>query len=168
MIAHLFLRRIELYCLVSGGVGRHAFDLGDRRQLVLPVASTILADRDGQSSRPPANSCAGHRLCRYTVWANSIDTPTDSHKDHYVNWAEYQPQALHVGNQDPLRRRLALFTPHFPQIGAAESPWRCCWPVGASASAARSVLWPVNAVNWQPCPNGRASATGGRQKRSAS
>ena len=85
MIAHLFLRRIELYCLVSGGVGRHAFDLGDRRQLVLPVASTILADRDGQSSRPPANSCAGHRLCRYTVWANSIDTPTDSHKVHYVN-----------------------------------------------------------------------------------
>ena len=85
MIAHLFLRRIELYCLVSGGVGRHAFDLGDRRQLVLPVASTILADRDGQSSRPPANSCAGHRLCRYTVWANSIDTPTDSHNCHYVN-----------------------------------------------------------------------------------
>ena len=56
----------------------------DRRQLVLPVATTILAGRDGQSSRPPANSCAGHRLCRYTVRANSIDTPPDSHKGHYV------------------------------------------------------------------------------------
>ena len=48
-------------------VGLERFDElpGDRRQLILPVASTILADRDGQSSRPPANSCAGHRLCRY-------------------------------------------------------------------------------------------------------
>ena len=63
----------------------HRSAAGDRRQLVLPVASTILADRDGQSSRPPANSCAGHRLCRYTVKANSIDTPSDSHRDHYVN-----------------------------------------------------------------------------------
>ena len=51
----------------------------DRRQLVLPVATTILAGRDGQSSRPPASSCAGHRLCRYTVRVNSIDTPSDSH-----------------------------------------------------------------------------------------
>ena len=42
-----------------------------------------------------------------------------------MNLAEYQPQALHVGNQDPLRRRLTLFTPHFPQIGAAGSAWRC-------------------------------------------
>ena len=58
---------------------------GDRRQLVLPVATTIFAGRDGQSSRPPANSCAGHRLCRYTVRANSIDTPSDSRKSHYVN-----------------------------------------------------------------------------------
>ena len=34
MIAHLFLRRIELYCLVSGGVGRHAFDLGLEEDLL--------------------------------------------------------------------------------------------------------------------------------------
>ena len=52
---------------------------------VLPVATTILAGRDGQASRPPASSCAGHRLCRYTVRVNSIDTPSDSHKGHYVN-----------------------------------------------------------------------------------
>ena len=57
----------------------------DRRQLVLPVATTILAGRDGQASRPPASSCAGHRLCRYTVRVNSIDTPSDSHNCHYVN-----------------------------------------------------------------------------------
>ena len=57
----------------------------DRRQLVLSVATTILAGRDGQSSRPPASSCAGHRLCRYTVRVNSIDTPSDSHNCHYVN-----------------------------------------------------------------------------------
>ena len=50
----------------------------DRRQLVLPVATTILAGRDGQSSRPPGSSCAGHRLCRYTVRANSIDTRVGS------------------------------------------------------------------------------------------
>ena len=56
----------------------------DERQLVLPVATTIFAGRDGQSSRPPASACAGHRLCRYTVRANSIDTPSDSHKGHYV------------------------------------------------------------------------------------
>ena len=43
-----------------------------------------------------------------------IDTRIGSHKGHYVNLAEYQPQALHVGNQDPLRRRLTLFTAHFP------------------------------------------------------
>ena len=48
-----------------------------------------------------------------------IDTRGGLPKGHYVNLAEYQPQALHVGNQDPLRRRLTLFTPHFPQIGAA-------------------------------------------------
>ena len=57
----------------------------DRRQLVLPVATTILAGRDGQSSRPPTSSCAGHRLCRYTVRVNSIDTPSDSRNCHYVN-----------------------------------------------------------------------------------
>ena len=34
MIAHLFLRRIDLYCLVSGGVGRHAFDLGLEEDLM--------------------------------------------------------------------------------------------------------------------------------------
>ena len=60
-----------------------AFHLGFG--LVLPVATTILAGRDGQASRPPASSCAGHRLCRYTAWVNSIDTPSDSHKCHYVN-----------------------------------------------------------------------------------
>ena len=49
-------------------------EAADRRQLVLPVATTILAGRDGQSSRPPASACAGHRLCRYTVRVNSIDT----------------------------------------------------------------------------------------------
>ena len=54
-----------------------------------------------------------------------IDTLVGAYKVHYVNLAEYQPQALHVGNQDPLRRRLTLFTPHFPQIGAAGSAWRC-------------------------------------------
>ena len=54
-----------------------------------------------------------------------IDTHGDSPKGHYVNLAEYRPQALHVGNQDPLRRRLTLFTPHFPQIGAAGYAWRC-------------------------------------------
>ena len=54
-----------------------------------------------------------------------IDTRVGSPKVHYVNLAEYQPQALHVGNQDPLRRRLTLFTPYFPQIGAAGSAWRC-------------------------------------------
>ena len=64
-------------------------------------------------------------MCRYTVRVNSIDTPSDSHNSYYVNLAEYQPQALHVGNQDPLRHRLTLFTPHFPQIGAAGSAWRC-------------------------------------------
>ena len=57
----------------------------DRRQLVLPVATTIFAGRDGQASRPPANSCAGHRLCRYTVRVNSIDTHVGSPKGHYVN-----------------------------------------------------------------------------------
>ena len=67
-----------------------------------------------------------------------IDTRRGSHKDHYVNLAEYQPQALHVGNQDPLRRRLALFTRHFPQIGAAGPAWRCCWPVGASPACSVS------------------------------
>ena len=56
----------------------------DRRQLVLPVATTILAGRDGQASRPPASSCAGHRLCRYTVRANSIDTYGGSRKGHSV------------------------------------------------------------------------------------
>ena len=56
----------------------------DRRQLVLPVATTIFAGRDGQASRPPANSCAGHRLCRYTVRVNSIDTHVGSPKGHYV------------------------------------------------------------------------------------
>ena len=43
-----------------------------------------------------------------------IDTRVGSPKDHYVNLAEYQPQALRLGNQDPLRRRLALFTPPLP------------------------------------------------------
>ena len=51
-----------------------------------------------------------------------IDTRGGSHNIHYVNLAEYQPQALHVGNQDPLRRRLALFTPHFPRISAPPDP----------------------------------------------
>ena len=60
-----------------------AFHLGFG--LVLPVATTILAGRDGQASRPPASSCAGRRLCRYTVRVNSIDTPSDSHKSHCVN-----------------------------------------------------------------------------------
>ena len=64
-------------------------------------------------------------------------------------------------NQYPLRRRLTLFTSHFPQIGAAGFARRCCWPV--AASAARSVLWPVNAANLHPCGFGRASATRDRQ-----
>ena len=65
--------------------GRWLITPPDRRQLVLPVATTILAGRDGQSSTPPASSCAGHRLCRYTVRVNSIDTPSDSRNCHYVN-----------------------------------------------------------------------------------
>ena len=64
---------------------RYGLPPSDRRQLVLPVATTIFAGRDGQSSRPPANFCAGHRLCRYTVSTNSIDTHHGSRKGHYVN-----------------------------------------------------------------------------------
>ena len=71
--------------LQPGRFGRASATGGDRRQLVLPVATTILAGRDGQSSRPPASSCAGHRLCRYTVRVNSIDTHHGSPKGHYVN-----------------------------------------------------------------------------------
>ena len=36
-------------------------EAADRVQLVLPVATTILAGRDGQSSRPPASACADTR-----------------------------------------------------------------------------------------------------------
>ena len=108
------------------------------------MATTIFAGRDGQSSRPPANSCAGHHLCRYTVRANSIDTPSGSPKDHYVNRAEHQPQAEHVGRQDPLRRRLTLFTPHSTQIGAAGSAWRCCWTAAAACEpSAATAAWPA-------------------------
>ena len=116
----------------------------DRRQLVLPVATTIFAGRYGQSSRPPANSCAGHHLCRYTVRANSIDTRRGSRKGHYVNRAEHQPQAEHVGHQDPLQRRLTLFTPHSTQIGAAGSAWRCCWTAAAAFEpSAATAAWPA-------------------------
>ena len=55
-----------------------------------------------------------------------IDTQCGSPKGHYVNRAEHQPQAEHVGHQDPLRRRLTLFTPHSTQIGVAGSAWSCC------------------------------------------
>ena len=48
------------------------------------VATTILAGRDGQSSRPPASACEGHRFCRYTVRANSIDTHRGSLNSRYV------------------------------------------------------------------------------------
>ena len=54
------------------------------------------------------------------------DTGGASYKGHYVNRAEHQPQAEHVGHQDPLRRRLTLFTPHSTQIGVAGSAWSCC------------------------------------------
>ena len=62
-----------------------------------------------------------------------IDTRCDSLKGHYVNRAEHQPQAEHVGHQDPLRRRLTLFIPHSTQIGAAESP-------GAAAGQRRPLV----------------------------
>ena len=44
-----------------------------------------------------------------------------SHKAHYVNWAEYQPRALNVGNQGPLRRRLA-FSPRTSRRSAPPDP----------------------------------------------
>ena len=67
----------------------------DRRQLVLPVATTIFAGRDGQSSRPPGSSCAGHRFCRYTVRANSIDTRVGSLNCHYVQHRSRRNRACH-------------------------------------------------------------------------
>ena len=44
-----------------------------------------------------------------------------SQKAHYVNWAEYQRRALNVGNQGPLRRRLA-FSPRTSRRSAPPDP----------------------------------------------
>ena len=73
-----------------------------------------------------------------------IDTRIASHRSHYVNRAEHQPQAEHVGHQDPLRRRSTLFTPHSTQIGAAGSAWRCCWTAAAACQpSAATAAWPA-------------------------
>ena len=124
----------------SGEPGAALDSTSARRQLAPLVPCCLLANRamrreiaGHRRRKDPPQRIGGPDLGIHPSGVRRlIDTQGGSHRGHYVNRAEHQPQAEHVGHQDPLRRRLTLFTPHSTQIGAAGSAWRCCWTAAAA------------------------------------
>ena len=51
-------------------------------------------------------NASANLICTFVMPAiRLIDIRRGSRNSRYAIWAEYQPQALHVRNQDPWRRR---------------------------------------------------------------